>query len=359
MLASGIPPNQLCYGATLVACVRSGLWSEVESLLKEMDEIGLPLQESVLGSAINACRYYNPPKYGVNSNPFIGYEAASITPSPEESTESNELFQKFKAEWELIEQSQRKTSTKSTELWGKAVWLLENWACKVANCSDSLYTMTMDVLEAQYQYERVIYVYFLMRKANITTTKSAMNFAMRAASHLLDSNLALSILADARSLGFDTSQMYNITMVLCDKQGRHSDAVKVLLDMIYLNRQHNLPVEENQRTHSSVSLSLLSTSSPSSFRSRLPSVWITRRVISNALDALTKNFSMLFTEVVDGKLSPSEAIKPFVRDLTLVLRYTVYDKNLYLSATSYPMANKLLLDGGDYDTLRGIYFDGI
>ena len=68
---------------------------------------------------------------------------------------------------------------------------------------------------------------------------------------------------------------------------------------------------------------------------------------------------MLFTEVVDGKLSPSEAIKPFVRDLTLVLRYTVYDKNLYLSATSYPMANKLLLDGGDYDTLRGIYFDGI
>lgn len=339
MLASGIPPNQLCYGATLVACVRSGLWNEVEALLIEMNEIGLPLQESVLGSAINACRYYNPPKYGVHSKPFTGYDAAAnsyMTPMPvefkSEAAQSGELFQLFKTEWELIEQTQRKNSLKSAELWGKAVWLLENWACKVVTCSDSLYTMTMDVLEAQHQHERVLHVYHLMRKANITTTKSALNFAMRAATQLMDSNLALSILADARGWALDSSQMYNATMLLCDKQGRHSDAIKVLLDMIDLTRRHNssqhsLFVEGTHTTSSPTSLSSppsLKSSTPSSstVRNRLPSVWITRRVISNALDALTKNFSLLFTEVVDGKLSPSLAVQPFVKDLTLVLRYS-------------------------------------
>ena len=56
MLDLGFPPNLLCYGSALTACAKVGMWNEVETLLAEMEQYGLPLQESIIISVINSCR---------------------------------------------------------------------------------------------------------------------------------------------------------------------------------------------------------------------------------------------------------------------------------------------------------------
>ena len=56
MLDLGFPPNLLCYGSALTACAKVGMWNEVETLLAEMEQYGMPLQESVIISVINSCR---------------------------------------------------------------------------------------------------------------------------------------------------------------------------------------------------------------------------------------------------------------------------------------------------------------
>ena len=342
MLSNGIPPNQLCYGAALVACVKSYMWDEVDELLKEMADIGLPLLESVLGSVINACRLQQP--YVNAKSPQIlswGVDYPNIETNAESLHKLIEL-QLVKANVE------REQQHRGSAQWQKALSLMTTWAKSVENCTDSLYTMTMDVLESYHEYDKMIHVYQMMINASIPISKSSLSFAMRAALNVMDSSFAIKLLEDARREGLDNGYLYNTTMVLCDKCGRHEEATRALL--MALTSSHGLSPPPLSSTISSLG---------SMGRPRLPSVWITRKVISNALDALTRNFSALFTEVVDGKLSPSEKIKPFVRDLTIVLRCTVYEKNLYLSPTSYPMANKLLLDAGDFDTLRGKIRDSI
>ena len=344
MLASGISPNALCYGATLVACVKSGMWTEVDELLKEMMDVRLPLLDSVLGSAINACRL---PTTFKSSSDFREHNFADDEKLLNNNSSLSDLIA---AEWRNIEQ-ERLQSKPDVDLAERAFQLLTKWAHKVVNQTDSLYTMAMDVMESNQEYQKVLDAYTLMRDAGIPASKSSLNFAIRAASQLMDCDFALKLLSDAVEQGLDHCNLYNATMIICDKRGRHADAISVLLSLFATSNTSNVLKKDS----SSVQLAsyVFPSSISSSFRNRLPSVWITRRVISNALDALTRNFSSLFTEVVDGKLSPSEEIKPFVNDLTTALRLTVHDKNLYLTSTSYPMANKLLLDSGDYETLRG------
>ena len=91
---------------------------------------------------------------------------------------------------------------------------------------------------------------------------------------------------------------------------------------------------------------------PNNNRMRLPPAWLTRRIIGNALQNLTENFAVYFTEIKNGRLSPCKEIKPFVNDVAEVLRGTIQDRNLYLSPSAYPMANKILLDCNDFDTLQ-------
>lgn len=325
MLASGVPPNQLCYGATLVSCVRSDMWEEVDNLLEEMEEVGLPLVESVLGSAISACRLpKSHAKTKARHRAVVDEDREGrLGPASQLS-----LLDMVKEEW-AIEERARVQALDEVPLWERSLRLLEKWSPKVANRTDYLFTMTMDVLEASEGHAQVARVYEMMKSAGVPITKSALSFAMRAASRTADAEFALAVLSDAQVAGLDTSQIYNSTLAVCDKAHRHRDAIQVLL-------------------------SIFNASAPAAQKARLPSVWITRRVISNALDALTKNFSSLFTKIIDGRLAPVEESRAYVREITTALKYTVRDRNLYLSSTGYPMANKLLLDAGDYDTLRGV-----
>jgi hypothetical protein len=55
--------------------------------------------------------------------------------------------------------------------------------------------------------------------------------------------------------------------------------------------------------------------------------------------------------VRNGRLTPTADAQPLVDDVTLLLKYTVQERGLHLFPNSYPMANKLILDVGDFDTL--------
>ena len=43
-----------------------------------------------------------------------------------------------------------------------------------------------------------------------------------------------------------------------------------------------------------------------------------------------------------GRLAASKATQPFVKDVTELLRETIYDKSVFLLPSAYPMANKLV-----------------
>ena len=57
MQNSGMSVNLITYGSALVACARSAMWTEVGKLFAEMEILKIPIQESVLISVINVCRY--------------------------------------------------------------------------------------------------------------------------------------------------------------------------------------------------------------------------------------------------------------------------------------------------------------
>ena len=196
----------------------------------------------------------------------------------------------------------------------------------------------MDVMESHGRFDQIIYVKELMNKNKVKPSRNSFSFAMRGAINLNSPDIALNILEKSKEFDLDTSSMYNATLMLCDINGRHNDSIKVLRSLFsqfYTNTSR-------YRTYNAI-------------RQKIPAVWITRKVISNALDSVTRNFSKLFTEVIDGRLAPTSSIVPFIDDLTEVLKLTVNERNLYLTVNSYPMANKLLLDAGDYISARGFF----
>lgn len=290
MTINGISPNHLCYGGALTACARSKMWDEVELLLEEMVAHELPVQQSILCGVINTCR-------------------ASST-----------SFRKSKSFSEAADDS-----------WSKALWLVEKWAHSVPDLTESLFTMAMDILESHEQFERVLYVFKLLKSCKtVPYSKSSILFALRAAARVIDVDSALELLEDAKLRCVDTSPIYNGTMIICDLGGRHLDAIRILLDMIRRSSGRNSYQIAGQG----------------------PPIYITRRIVTNALDSLTNNFTSVFTNIVDGRLAPTTEAKPFIDDLTEVLKYTIYERRIYLPANCYPIANKLLLDASDYVTVR-------
>jgi hypothetical protein len=152
--------------------------------------------------------------------------------------------------------------------------------------------------------------------------------------------------------------MFNSTLVLLDSIKRNDMAVKVLKDIVTMGasteelssaRSGSLPLVGE---HESIPYHTNMTAFSSQSRMRLPPAWLTRRIISSALQNLTENFATYFTEVKNGRLSPSKYIRPFVSDTAEVLKQTVQDRNLYLAPSAYPMANKILLDCEDFETLQ-------
>jgi len=203
----------------------------------------------------------------------------------------------------------------------------------VVNVTESLFTMAMDVLEGYGRGAEVMELYAVRAAFGLKPSKSCFKFAMQACASDRNVDGALLVLRDAQACSLDSPSMYNMTVILADAKGRNEEAITVLLQPA--SSPEEAPVFPPKP-------------------SNMPPVWVTREIISNALIALTRNFSASFTEIVDGRLAASDAVRPFVSDLTDLLKYTVLDRKLYLFSASYPMANKLLLDSGDHVTLRAL-----
>ena len=198
-----------------------------------------------------------------------------------------------------------------------------------------------------------------MMAHKIQPSKSSFSFALRACSFLRDGEQAVKVIRGAQSAGTATAFMYNSTLVLLDNMKRNDMALKVLRDILSIGAVSDVSSTigagaSNVWSSAEEEDTLSATSSNGHTqisRMRMPPGWLTRRIISGALQNLTENFATYFTEMKGGRLSPSLELRPFVSDVAEVLRGTVHDRNLYLSTSAYPMANKILLDCNDFDTL--------
>ena len=319
------------------------MWAEVNSLLREMGEHGLPLQESILISVINVCRIsarrnsrdsHSHSNSNSNSNSFSGNSNSSFAhysyPYPQEYQHTGD--------------------------WAHAVALVNEWANKTENVSESVYTMAMDVCESANRHDKIIELFQSMITSKVRPSKSSYMFALRACTHERNVPEAVRILNEAEKLGFDSSFMYNATLMLCETTGQYELAVSIMKTML---------VNQNKEPSSSYSTNrFLASLKSSKWRNSI--LWTARRVISKSLDSLTRNFSSIFTEVKDGRLAPSADARKFVHDLTDVLSDSIHQRfgglqltlsnqvssQGYLTPSCYPMANKLLLDKGDFEALR-------
>ena len=366
MLDLQFPPNLLCYGSALTACAKVGMWKEVETLLTEMEQHGLPLQESVIISVINSCRglpagaekdrpdvfsSYSPSSSSPSSSSFsvpaVGAAAASIDMSDDEyafpaSSMANVNTIAMTAEADELR------AKASVCQWPRAQWIIEKYGLKVANVTESMYTMAMDVCQGVKRYREVLSLFHLMLAQHVMPSKSSFSFALRACAALSDGDEAVRCIRAAERHNAATSFMYNSTLVLLDTMKRSDLVVVVFRDLMAASQDPEVADDPPRNIHYSAHPS----ASMQSSRVRLPPPWMTRRVLNNALMDLTDNFATYFTEIKNGRLAPSKAVQPFVKDVTELLRDTVHDKYVFLVPNAYAMANKLVLDSGDADTLR-------
>ena len=186
------------------------MWHEVEILLEEMENFGIPLQESVMISVLSVCRglgtfVRTPQESGPSSN-FIGsnvtavvspfnstsssisgsssssssgsstsagpiYTTTSTTtstvfPSSNTNLNSNNVSSsisssssssnvestiplKVSVSDSMMSSSANVMRSKvNTSQWKRTLWLIENYGLKATNVTESMYTMAMDVCES-------------------------------------------------------------------------------------------------------------------------------------------------------------------------------------------------------------------
>jgi pentatricopeptide repeat protein len=213
----------------------------------------------------------------------------------------------------------------------------------------------------EFRYREVVDTYHLMIAHRIQPSKSSFSFALRACSFLKDGEQAVRVIRGAQLAGAATPFMYNSTLVLLDGMKRNDMALKVLRDILSIGALPDSIASPASPMNSSYAPNgddedhyqgQSSSNHVPTTRMRLPPGWLTRRIISNALQNLTENFAVYFTDVKNGRLTPNKELRPFVNEVAEVLKGTVHDRNLYLSTSAYPMANKILLDCGDFETLQ-------
>ena len=182
------------------------MWHEVEILLEEMENFGIPLQESVMISVLSVCRglgtfVRTPLESGPSSN-IIGSNVTAIV-SPLNSTSSSisgsssssgsstsagpiytttstttsTVFPSSNTNLNSNNVSSSSSSSSSnvesalpikvsvsdsmmsssanvmrskvnTSQWKRTLWLIENYGLKATNVTESMYTMAMDVCES-------------------------------------------------------------------------------------------------------------------------------------------------------------------------------------------------------------------
>eukprot|EP01041_Mallomonas_annulata_P000193 gene193-344_t len=360
MISFGLQPNIIHYASALTACARSEMWKEVDDLIVEMEHKGHKLAENVLISVINVCREVNlQNKHFQKSIPNTIISPSNLkshdllqhmrnSSSYSSSSFSQHSHSHSHSSSSISSSSSSSHSSASLLPWERAIHLLNTWGHRVTERSESLFTIVMDVCESCNRTEEVLEVYRSMKNVfNTTAGKSTFHFAMRACTVLLDPMLALSVLADAQEIGLDTPMIYNATMIICAATGRYDLAIGTLRSLLDNDSTSTSTIEDNSSTTST------STNTTSIQRQqRLPPLWMIRRILQESLENLTRKFSSSYTEVTRGKLSPSIALRPYIEDITTLLRICIREKYVLLNANVYPIAVKLLLDVNDFNTLR-------
>jgi pentatricopeptide repeat protein len=376
MEINGLPPNQLCYGSALTACARSNMWKEVGVLLHEMEARGLPLQESVLISVINVCRISQ--LRAIEEGTAAAAATGGDTPSVGATTISSE-------------------TAADSYLWRHAVGLALKWGNKVQNATESVYTMAMDVCETAGKNKEIVNLFRIMLSRRVKASKSSYLFALRACARDQSIKEAVMVLNEAENMGMDAPFMYNSTLMLCESLGRFDVAVGIMRQMMHApdtssssggGAGSKVPsplatatatatasqlyhgansMNKNNKTAAAASSFVSFHTSLKHSKWRNSVLWTARRIISKALTSLTRGFNSIFTEVHDGRLRPNAANARFVSDLTALLCDSIHERygglrltpgnqprfnSGYLLPSCYPMANKLLLDSGDYSALR-------
>ena len=188
MSATGIPPNQLCYACAITACARCKNWAMVEKLFYEMDELNLPIQESIIISVINCCRSsVRPPKHIYVADDF-------------DEGSRNE--------------------------WAKALWIVNRWAHKVEDLTESLYTIAMDVCLEAGRVKEVVKVYNNMLSTYKGPIKSSLSFAFRACEKLKDADVVLQLLHSAIERRMHSNAMVGSVLAFCESIGRLDAALE-------------------------------------------------------------------------------------------------------------------------------------
>ena len=178
------------------------MWHEVEILLEEMENFGIPLQESVMISVLSVCRglgtfVRTPLESGPSSN-IIGSNVTAIVsplnstsssssgsstsagpiytsiststststvfPSSNTNLNSNNVSSSISSSNSNLEStlpikvsvsdSMMSSSANvmrskvNTSQWKRTLWLIENYGLKATNVTESMYTMAMDVCES-------------------------------------------------------------------------------------------------------------------------------------------------------------------------------------------------------------------
>lgn len=340
MQSVGLPPNQLCYSSAINACARSGMWVEVESLLHEIRDIGITLRETTLLSVIIYCKN-------------------TWTRSAVRRVDGDEKDLKT-----VVTDYLDDANVNDLTPWQRVLRLLHLFTGSVVDLSCSLFVVAMDVLESHNQQALVIPLFRTITRKGLQPTNEVIRHVVSACALDLDGDNALIVTYDALCAGLESSSLYNATTLICYRSGRHAELIRVLLEVIRrMNTSSRKTIELRSSKLSPAKVSdstvtfdfnatQLMLSAVEQKWNKFPSPWITRNILSSTLEALTKNFSHCFTEIVDGRMGPSADVADFVADVTVALNITALDKQLRLTDNSYPMANKLLLDAGDYGTLR-------
>lgn len=151
MSMNNVPPNYLCYSSALSACARCGMWKDVDMLLYQMERQGVPLTESILIALTVACR-----------------NSSTDAPSP------SQWQPRVGTEKDYWTFNQGGSSINPALVnWRKALALVKQWAPKVKNITESVFTMVMDVFASARRYDEIISLYWLMPTLGAAAGKNA------------------------------------------------------------------------------------------------------------------------------------------------------------------------------------------
>ena len=251
----------------------------VEKLFYEMDELKLPLQESIIISVINCCR-------------------SSVRP-PKHIYTGDDLADGSRNEW------------------AKALWIVNRWAGKVEDLTESLYTIAMDVCLEAGRLREVVKVYNSMLATYKGPIKSSLSFAFRACEKLKDADIVLQLLYSAIERKMHTNAMIGSVITFCESAGR-LDAALEAYEVSYVKDMK------------------------SSRRSVPPTN--TRRIVRSLLVALQNNTSSVNT-----------TLNNLYTGLHRIIMATLKGGELVLELEDYFAYVRLLLDLEDIPQLKALF----